>query len=57
MVRGKILKIIANILEATQNIDAWTKKSGDKILGVENQENTVIIYLKRTENESENPRL
>ncbi len=47
MTRGKILKVITDTPEATQNIDAWTKKSGDKILGIENQENTVIIYLKK----------
>ncbi|MCX9010951.1 MAG: sulfurtransferase TusA family protein [Candidatus Methanoperedens sp.] len=47
MARGKILKVVANTPEATQNIDAWTKKSGDKILAVENQGNTSIIYLKK----------
>lgn len=48
MARGEILKVVANTPEVTQNIDAWTKKSGDKILGVENQENTFIIYLKKS---------
>ncbi len=47
MARGKILKVVANTPDATQNIDAWTKKSGDKILAVENQGNTSIIYLKK----------
>ncbi len=44
---GEILKVIANDPVAPQNIDAWTKKSGDRILRVENEGNTFIIYVKK----------
>lgn len=47
MASGEILKVITNTPEAPQNIDAWTKKSGDRILGVENEGNTFVIYLKK----------
>ncbi len=47
MASGEILKVIANDPVAPQNIDAWTKKSGDKILGVENEGHTFIIYVKK----------
>ncbi len=47
MASGEILKVIANDPVAPQNIDVWTKKSGDKILGVENEGNTFIIFLKK----------
>lgn len=33
---GEVLKVIVNDPEALQNIDSWTKKSGDRILRIEN---------------------
>lgn len=57
MARGEILKVVTNTPEAPQNIDAWTKKSGDKILRIENEGNTFIIYLKKNYKESETLRL
>ncbi len=47
MSRGEILKVIANDPVAPQNIDGWTKKSGNILLGVENQGNKFIIYVKK----------
>ncbi len=44
---GEVLKVIVNDPEALQNIDSWTKKSGDRILRIENEGNTHIIYVKK----------
>ncbi len=44
---GEVLKVIVNDPEALQNIDAWIKKSGDRILRIENEGDTHIIYVKK----------
>jgi tRNA 2-thiouridine synthesizing protein A len=41
---GEILKVMSNDPDSFRNIDAWTKRSGDLMLEVENEESTVIIY-------------
>ncbi len=47
--RGEVIKVIANDPDALTNIDAWTKRSGDRILRIENEGDTFIIYLKKNE--------
>lgn len=44
---GGVIKVVANNPDALENIDAWTKKSGDRILRIENEGDTCIIYLKK----------
>lgn len=44
---GEILHIIADDAVAPQNIDAWVKKSGDKLLAVEKQDNIYNIYVQK----------
>ncbi len=44
---GEVLKVIVNDPEALQNIDSWNKKSGDRILRIENEGDTYIIYIKK----------
>ncbi|MFA4934472.1 MAG: sulfurtransferase TusA family protein [Candidatus Methanoperedens sp.] len=44
---GEVLKVIVNNPEAIENIDAWTRKSGDRILRIENDGDTCIIYVKK----------
>lgn len=45
---GEILKVIANDPVAPQNIDAWVKKSGNKLLAVEQEDNLYNIYVQKT---------
>ncbi|NJD53044.1 MAG: sulfurtransferase TusA family protein [Candidatus Methanoperedens sp.] len=47
MSSGEILKVIADNSDAPHNIELWTKKSGDKILEIKKEGQTVIIYLKK----------
>lgn len=44
---GEILEIIADDPVAPQNIDAWAKKSGNKLLAVEKEGNIFKVYVKR----------
>lgn len=46
--RGEILKVIADDPVAPQNIDAWAKKSGNKLLAVRQEGNIFNIYVQRT---------
>ena len=45
---GEILKVIADDPVAPQNIDAWVKKSGNKLLAVEQEDNLYNIYVQKT---------
>ncbi len=53
---GEVLKVIVNDPEALQNIDSLTKKSGDRILRIENEGDTHIIYVKKEQMESHEKR-
>ncbi len=44
---GEVIKVVENDPDALENIDAWTKKSGDRILRIENEGDTCIIYIKK----------
>ncbi len=44
---GEVLKAIVNDPEALQNIDSWIKKSGDRVLRIENEGDMYIIYVKK----------
>jgi len=44
---GEILHIIADDPVAPQNVDAWVKKSGNKLLAVEKDGNTYNIYVQK----------
>ncbi|MBE0521521.1 MAG: sulfurtransferase TusA family protein [Candidatus Methanoperedenaceae archaeon] len=44
---GEILEIIANDPVAPQNINAWVKKSGDKLLAVEQDGKIYKIYVQK----------
>ncbi|MDO8726828.1 MAG: sulfurtransferase TusA family protein [Candidatus Methanoperedens sp.] len=44
---GEVIKVVANDPDALENIDAWTKRSGDRILRIEYEGDTCIIYLKK----------
>lgn len=45
---GEILKIVADDPVAPQNIDQWSKKSGNKLLSVEQQDGEYIIFVEKT---------
>ncbi|GFO96986.1 sira family protein [groundwater metagenome] len=45
---GEILEITADDPVAPQNIDAWTKKSGNKLLAVRQEGNIFKILVQRT---------
>ncbi len=45
---GEILKIIADDPVAPQNIDNWSKKSGNKLLAVRQEGNIYNIFVQRT---------
>lgn len=45
---GEILEITADDPVAPQNIDAWAKKSGNKLLSVRHEGNIFIIHVQRT---------
>jgi len=45
---GEILEIVADDPVAPQNIDAWTKKSGNKLLAVKQEDKIFRIFVKRT---------
>lgn len=45
--RGEVIKVVATDPDALDNIDAWTKKSGDRVLRIENEGDTCIIYIKK----------
>ena len=47
MKSGEILKVITDDSEAPFNIDAWTKRSSDKIKELETEGSIFIIYLKK----------
>ncbi len=44
---GEILKVIADDPVAPQNIDAWAKKSGNKLLAVEQEGKIFNIYVQK----------
>jgi len=44
---GEVIKVVANDPDALDNIEAWTKRSGDRILRIENEGDTCIIYVKK----------
>ncbi|MCL7415894.1 MAG: sulfurtransferase TusA family protein [ANME-2 cluster archaeon] len=44
---GEILKIIADDPVAPQNIDQWSKKSGNKLLAVEQQDGEYLIFVEK----------
>lgn len=44
---GEILKVIADDPVAPQNIDQWSKKSGNKLLAVEQQDGNFIVYVEK----------
>lgn len=45
---GDILKVVADDPVAPQNIDQWSKKSGNKLLAVEQQDGEYIIFVEKT---------
>lgn len=45
---GEILRIVADDAVAPQNIDQWSKKSGNKLLSVEQIDGEYIIYVEKT---------
>jgi tRNA 2-thiouridine synthesizing protein A len=45
---GEILEITADDPVAPQNIDAWAKKSGNKLLSVRQEGNIFKILMQRT---------
>ncbi len=45
---GEILLVIARDSVAPQNIDAWAKKSGNKVLAVRQEGDTFYIYVQRS---------
>jgi tRNA 2-thiouridine synthesizing protein A len=47
MKSGEILKITADDPVAPQNIDSWTKKSGNRLLAVKQEDNIFNIYVQR----------
>ncbi len=44
---GEILKITADDPVAPQNIDSWTRKSGNKLLAVQHEGNIFYIFVQR----------
>ena len=44
---GEILQIIADDHVAPQNIDAWAKKSGNKLLAVRQEGKIFTIFVQR----------
>ena len=44
---GEILKVIADDPVAPQNIDQWSRKSGNKLLAVEQQDGEYLIYVEK----------
>lgn len=45
---GEILKVVADDPVAPQNIDQWSKKSGNKLLAVEQHDGEYIIFVEKT---------
>jgi len=45
---GMVLQIIADDPVAPQNIDAWAKKSGNKLLAVRQEGKTFNIFVQRS---------
>ncbi len=46
--KGEILKVIADDPVAPHNIDAWAKKSGNKLLAVENEGGVFYVYVQKS---------
>lgn len=44
---GEILEVIADDPVAPQNIDSWTKKSGNKLLAVKRDGKIYKIYVRK----------
>lgn len=44
---GEILKVIADDPVAPQNIDQWSRKSGNKLLAVEQQDGEYLIFVEK----------
>jgi tRNA 2-thiouridine synthesizing protein A len=47
MNQGEIVKVIADDPVAPQNIDSWSKKSGNKMLSVKKDGNLFYVYVKK----------
>lgn len=45
---GEVMMVITDDPVAPQNIDAWVKKSGNKLLAVKQQGKIFNIYVQRT---------
>lgn len=45
--KGQVLKVLASDPVAPQNIDAWAKKSGNKLLAVEVNDGTYDIFVRK----------
>ncbi len=45
---GEILEVIADDPVAPQNIDAWAKKSGNRLLAVKQEGKVYNIFVQRT---------
>ncbi len=45
---GEVLEIIADDPVAPQNIDAWAKKSGNKLLAVKQDGKIFNVFVRRT---------
>ncbi|HIH43944.1 MAG TPA: sulfurtransferase TusA family protein [Candidatus Methanoperedenaceae archaeon] len=46
--KGEVLKVLASDPVAPQNIDAWAKKSGNELLGVEANSGTFSIFVRKS---------
>ncbi|MCL7475931.1 MAG: sulfurtransferase TusA family protein [Methanosarcinales archaeon] len=44
---GEILKVIADDPVAPQNIDQWSRKSGNKLLAVEQKDGEYLIFVEK----------
>lgn len=45
---GEILRVVANDPVAPQNIDSWCKKSGNKLLSVEQEGEEYVIFVEKS---------
>lgn len=45
---GEILRVVADDPVAPQNIDSWCKKSGNKLLSVEQAGDEYVIFVEKS---------
>lgn len=45
---GEILRVVADDPVAPQNIDSWCKKSGNKLLSVEQEGEEYVIFVEKS---------